>query len=136
MADLTPGKWHYEPTNYAVDYSVGQQPEPACVFAEHKPGHCIRLATLETPQEWISSAGRKDGLPGVLIRYGDVDANGQVMAAAKDLLAACEQFANMAEYRDVLIAMSIYLKPHEREALVASFYAARAAIAKAKGDQP
>ena len=46
------------------------------------------------------------------------------------LLEALRPFANLGEYRDLLDRMSLALHPHERAAFIASFLAARVALAK------
>lgn len=116
-ATRTPGPWHFLPGGEGGDESVGVPPEPDMI------AHCydretkafVAVATIESPSYWDRAKDRH-------VRLGDREANAHLIAAAPDLLAACE--AAMEVFRDFDLGHMV------------AFETLSAAIDKATGNTP
>ena len=121
----TPGPWTVEPSD-SGDSSVGLAPTPPVVFTTipNREDRSIEIAVVGSTVYDNSEDGHN-------LSYGDADANGRLIAAAPDLLAAlhrmldCHQAAMDAAQSG---ASEVTHKPCKCGAC----HAARAAIAKAE----
>lgn len=125
-AQHTPGPWKYNADSQNIVFDGG--PESTLLLDPYEPKYSN--ADDATDDWYIGSVGGHwCDRPSE-----EIDANGLLIAAAPDLLAALEGFANIGEYRELREAMAACLREHERAGFLASFEAAKAAIAKAKGE--
>ena len=114
MSKHTPGPWLFFPGGEGGDESVGVPPDPGMIAHYYnKPRRAfVGVATLMSPAYWDYDRGE-------YIRTGDLRANGNLIAAAPDLLRACET---------ALVMIQVLGGDH-----MAGFEQIEAAIAKAKG---
>lgn len=103
---------------------------------KHTPGPWRTYRPSEPREGWlIERSGRCIAETFTMDTPSEEEANAVLIAAAPDLLAALEPFANLAVYSDAIQEMAMTFRPVERAGLLAAFDTARKVSAKAKGVQ-
>ena len=114
MSEHTPGPWCFFPGGDSGDESFGVPPDPDMIAHYYnEPSRAfVCIATLASPSYWDRDSGKH-------IWTGELRANGNLIAAAPDLLAACET---------ALVMIQVLGGDH-----MAGFEKIESAVSKAKG---
>lgn len=92
MAEHTPGPWQIEPGDTG-DSSVGLQATPTTIVCVELPDVTdgeVTICTLHEPVYRVPTDGTNEFDEG-LRELGTIEGNGDLIAAAPDLLAACRR---------------------------------------------